>query len=110
MGLHCIDSIRRDAVLNGMTFETQLLSGSLCRVSVNHENGTIQYTVDLSGDLVKSITFLDASGDTCGHIALEYSEAIPEGYKTFRMSDLGNSAPVTKVKKHWLAELVSGNL
>ena len=110
MGLHCIDSIRRDAVLNGMTFETQLLSGSLCRVSVNHENGTIQYSVDLSGDLVKSIAFLDASGDTCGHVALEYSEAIPEGYKTFRISDLGNSAPVTKVKKHWLAELVSGNL
>jgi RNA polymerase sigma-70 factor (ECF subfamily) len=110
MGLHCIDSIRRDAVLNGMTFDTQLLSGSLCKVSVICENGIIEYTVDLHKDLIRSITFLDASGETCGHIAIEYTEDTPEGYKGFRTSSLEISVPVTKAKKYWLAELVCGNL
>ena len=110
MGLHCIDSIRRDAVLNGMTFDTQLLSGSLCKVSVIHENGIIEYTVDLHEDLIDSITFLDASGDTCGHISLEYSESINSGHRNLGISSPERSAPVAKAKKHWLAELVSGNL
>lgn len=112
LGLHCIDTVRRDAALNGIAFRTELLSGkTLCKVSLLHSKGTIEYTIDLYTDLIKEISFIDESGSLCGEILFEYTKTIPAGYENFRMPALRKySSSTTQKPIHWLGELVSGNL
>jgi len=112
MGLHCIDTVRRDAALNKITFKTQKLSDkALCKVSLLHPKGTIEYTIDLYKDLIEKISFLDERGSACGEIIFEYTEAAPSGNELFKKPVLKQySGTIKRERIHWLAELVSGKL
>ena len=112
MGLHCIDTVRRDAALSKIAFKTEMLSNeSLCKVSLLHPKGTIEYTIDLYKDLIKKISFLDESGSPCGDIIFEYLEMAPTNHELFKKPVLNKySRSMKRERIHWLAELVSGNL
>ena len=112
MGLHCIDTVRRDAALSKIAFKTEMLSNeSLCKVSLLHPKGTIEYTVDLNKDLIEKITFLDESASPCGDIVFEYSEMASSSHELFKKPVLKKySGSIKRERIHWLAELVSGNL
>ena len=112
MGLHCIDTVRRDAALSRIAFKTELLSDeALCKVSLLHPKGTIEYTIDLYKDLIEKISFLDESGSPCGDIIFQYSVTAPANLELFKKPVLKKySSSIKRERIHWLAELVSGNL
>jgi len=112
MGLHCIDTIRRDAALNRIAFKTELFSDkALCKVSLLHSKGTIEYTIDLYKDLIEKISFLDESGSPCGDIIFQYSVTAPTNLELFKKPVLKKySGSIKRGRIHWLAELVAGNL
>jgi hypothetical protein len=112
MGLHCIDMVRRDAALSKIAFKTELLSDeALCKVSLLHPKGTIEYTIDLYKDLIEKISFLDESASPCGDIIFQYSVTAPANLELFKKPVLIKySSSMKRERIHWLAELVSGNL
>jgi len=112
MGLHCIDTVRRDAAMSKIGFGTEMLSDeALCKVSLRHQKGSIEYTIDLYKDLIEKISFLDESGRPCGDIILQYSLTAPATLELFKKPVLKKySVSVKRERIHWLAELVSGNL
>jgi RNA polymerase sigma-70 factor (ECF subfamily) len=112
MGLHCIDTVRRDAALSKIAFKTELLSDeALCKVSLLHPKGTIEYTIDLYKDLIEKISFLDESGSPCGDIIFQYSVTAPTNLELFKQPVLKKySGSIKRERIHWLAELVAGNL
>jgi RNA polymerase sigma-70 factor (ECF subfamily) len=111
-GLHCIDTVRRDAALSKIAFKTELLSDeALCKVSLLHPKGTIEYTIDLYKDLIEKISFLDESGSLCGDIIFQYSVTVPTNLELFKKPVLKKySGSIKRRRIHWLAELVAGNL
>jgi RNA polymerase sigma-70 factor (ECF subfamily) len=113
MGLHCIDTVRRDAALSRIAFETELLADdeTRCKVSLHHAKGTVEYTIALHNDLIEKISFLDESGDPCGEMLFEYAGTIPFGYDHLRQTAFPDySGSMKNERIHWLAELASGNL
>ncbi|NIP24927.1 MAG: sigma-70 family RNA polymerase sigma factor [Phycisphaerae bacterium] len=112
MGLHCIDTVRRDAALSKIPFKTEMLADeALCKVSLLHPKGTIEYTIDLYKDLIEKISFLDESGNPCGDIILNYSVTAPTNLELFKKPALKKySGSIKRERIHWLAELVAGNL
>ncbi len=112
MGLHCIDTIRRDAALSKIPFKTEMLADkALCKVSLLHPKGTIEYTINLYKDLIEKISFLDESGNPCGDIILNYSVTVPTNLELFKKPVLEKySGSIKRERIHWLAELVAGNL
>lgn len=112
IGLHCIDTVRRDAALSKIAFKTEMLSDeALCKVSLLHPKGTIEYTIDLYKDLIEKISFLDKSGSPCGDIIFQYSVTAPTNLELFKKPALKKySSSIKRERIHWLAELVAGNL
>jgi len=112
MGLHCIDTVRRDAALSKIPFKTEMLADkALCKVSLLHPKGTIEYTINLYKDLIEEISFLDGSGSPCGDIILKYSVTAPTNLELFKKPVLEKySGSIKSERIHWLAELVAGNL
>ncbi|NIP22293.1 MAG: sigma-70 family RNA polymerase sigma factor [Phycisphaerae bacterium] len=74
MGLHTIDTVRRDAAEKQISFETRYdKSSGKAQVVLKPKNGQIVYTIDMEKDVVESITF---SGDTGGQIKFDYLQDI----------------------------------
>jgi len=112
MGFHCIDSVRRDAALCNIPFQTELLAGAdKARVSLKLAESTIEYTLDMNQDWIEKIAFLDTSGNPCGEILFAYSEKIPAGHAVISFpiasQDLESSS---RQHINWIAELASGEL
>jgi RNA polymerase sigma factor (sigma-70 family) len=63
MGLHTIDTIRRDAAEQQLQFETKYTPNSpRAEVIVTHGQDRIAYTVDMKKDVVDKITLLTSNG------------------------------------------------
>ena len=109
MGLHCIDTVRRDAAINGIPFKTELLSDKTkCKVSLFHNSNIIEYVIDMDMDLIDKISFRDESGNSNGHIVFEYFMTRPANYNGFKVPG-GQKNTGSKITKpnHWLADLAS---
>jgi hypothetical protein len=71
MGLHSIDSVRRDAAAVAIPFQTLLLSDAdKSKVTLLLKEGKIEYLLNMEQDWIEKIAFLDASGNACGEILL----------------------------------------
>ncbi len=88
MGLHTIDTIRRDAAGRRLRFETKINSKSdKSKVTVITEKGKIIYTIDMQRDVIDKVTFdLD---EAQGQLRFSYLSDIAQG-------DYGSSV----IKKH----------
>ena len=74
IGLHTIDTIRRDAAQKHIWFETRYnKSSGKAEVVLKPEDGKIVYTVDMEKDVIESITF---SSDTGGQLQFDYLQEI----------------------------------
>ncbi len=74
MGLHTIDTVRRDAAQKRIWFETRYnKSSGKVLVALKTKDGRIVYTIDMEKDVVESITF---SGDTGGQLQFDYFQDI----------------------------------
>ncbi|MBN2465878.1 RNA polymerase sigma factor [candidate division WOR-3 bacterium] len=76
MGLHTIDTVRRDAAEQRASFETRLLeNGRDVEVTVALDAISAVYTIDLEADLVKAVEFIKA-GASVGHLEFEYLQDV----------------------------------
>ncbi len=74
MGLHTIDTVRRDAAQKRIWFETKYnKSNGKAQVVLKLKNGNIVYTIDMEKDVIESIAF---SGDRGGRLQFDYIQDI----------------------------------
>ncbi len=72
MGLHTVDTVRRDAAEQKASFETRRMeNGRDVEVTVVCDEVELVYTIDLETDIVKAIQLLRA-GAPVGHLEFEY--------------------------------------
>lgn len=116
MGLHAIDTIRRDAAEKKILFDTEYFAETnKANILLTSEEKQILYTIDMEKDLVERIEFSvsDPQGrDAKGEFIFTYLEDIDDVGQDF-------AEPRTKTAKPsqqngmgimWLIKLVAGNL
>ncbi len=107
MGLHTIDTVRRDAAEKQIRFETRYdKNAGKAQVILKPEDGQILYTIDMEKDFVDSITF---SGDTGGQIKFDYLQDIDRAGSEF--AEPRREARLIEKSKgiSWLLELMRNN-
>jgi len=110
MGLHALDTVRRDAAEQRASFETQVMdNGRDVQVTVIGDGTTLVYTIDLEADLVRKIEFLQG-GRSVGDLEFEYLQEANENDREFRAPagtnerfDLRQSQGIL-----WLAQVAEG--
>ena len=112
MGLHAIDTVRRDAAEQRARFETQLLAGGReAQVTVTSDKTSLLYTIDIEADLVRRIDFT-VNNAPAGSLEFEY---LPDA--NVRSSEF--TAPATRNERVtlqkdagilWLVRLANGAL
>jgi len=77
MGLHTIDTVRRDAAKEQIWFDTKLLpGGAYAVVTLDHPKGKIEYTIDMEADLVEKMVFLTLDLKKQGELRFSYLQDI----------------------------------
>lgn len=82
MGLHTLDTVRRDAARYGIAFETEYrYPDRYARVSLLGPAGRITYAIDMEKDLVDQVTFYAGAdpGDPIGSLKFTYEPDFPAG-------------------------------
>jgi len=112
MGLHTIDSVRRDAAEQRARFETQLLAGGRqARVTVVSGNTKLTYLIDIEADLVRQIGF-SVAGSQVGALEFEYLQDVNTRQGEFTAPSFRGD----RATQHegagllWLVRLANGNL
>jgi len=110
MGLHTIDTVRRDAARMHILFETKYNKRSgRAEVILKPEEGQIVYTVNMEKDVIERITFSTSDGRE-GELVLSYLQEI---------GDIGNEfaepGRQTSIRERgegilWLVHLMEGEL
>jgi RNA polymerase sigma-70 factor (ECF subfamily) len=110
MGLHALDTVRRDAAEQRMLFETKVMdNGRDVQVTVSAEGTTLVYTIDLEADLVREIAFLQG-GRSVGSLVFEYLQEVDESDRDFR-APAGTDGRVSLRQSQgilWLVQLTEG--
>jgi len=76
MGLHTIDTVRRDAAEQRVSFETKKISGgSKVEVVLTREQVKLVYTIDMETDVIEKITFSTGNGGE-GELRFSYLQNI----------------------------------
>ena len=90
MGIHTIDTIRRDAAEKEMWFETKNISGaSKAEVVLTGEQARLVYTIDMETDVIEKITFSTGSGDE-GELRFSYLQNIDNPGSEFTRPGAGS--------------------
>jgi RNA polymerase sigma-70 factor (ECF subfamily) len=112
MGLHTIDTVRRDAAEQRIVFDTKHTSGSqFVTVGLSQGNIKIEYNIDLDKDVIDEITFSNEQGNI-GNLKFEYLESIEDVGNEFvaprrpgrQIIARNSSGPL------WLVQLLEGSL
>ena len=100
MGLHSIDTIRRDAAQEKLQFDTTLLRGNeKAEVILTDEQIRLVYIIDLENDVVEKISFSTDDGD--GELNFSYLQDI---------DDIGNEFTQPKNVRYRGAQENSGGI
>lgn len=105
MGLHTVDTVRRDAAGQGIWFETGVLpDGSKAEVILTYNKNKLVYTIDMQADLIEKITYLSENGKLIGQLDFTYLQEV---------ENVGNEFTSPRKKGHekprgilWLFELI----
>ena len=90
MGIHTIDTIRRDAAEKRVSFETKKISGSnKVEVALTGEQVKLVYTIDMETDVIEKITFSSDSGDQ-GELQFSYLQNIDNPGSEFTRPGAGS--------------------
>lgn len=82
MGLHTVDTVRRDAAKDKVWFESKLLPGtSKGQVVLSSDENKLIYTIDMEMDVVEKITF--TSGQRQGVVEFTYLQEIGQVSREF---------------------------
>jgi RNA polymerase sigma-70 factor (ECF subfamily) len=90
MGLHTIDTVRRDAAEKRVSFETKMTSGgSKAEVVLTNKQARLVYTIDMETDVIEKITFSTGSGDE-GELRFSYLQNIDNTGSEFTRPRFGS--------------------
>lgn len=109
MGLHTIDTVRRDAAEKQVSFETKKIpSDSKVEIILTHEQVNLIYSIDMETDVIEKITFSADSGDE-GEMRFSYLQDIDNIGSEFTRPGIGNyrrpqQSPPGML---WLAKLIN---
>ncbi|MCP4260764.1 MAG: RNA polymerase sigma factor [Planctomycetes bacterium] len=113
LGLHTIDTVRRDAAAERVQFETKHTPGSpIAQVELNCEDLRIIYNIDLETDIINEITFSTDQGDK-GNLKFTYIQEINEVIQgEFVSPKRSRSRGASKSGSGllWFVQLVEGSL
>ncbi|MBN1764693.1 MAG: sigma-70 family RNA polymerase sigma factor [Sedimentisphaerales bacterium] len=98
MGLHTIDSIRREAARQEMGFITQQKNHTKAIVEIDYSRGKLIYSIDLDKDLIDTITL---TGEVEGEIELKFLDDCDRLGSEFRESQIDRYAE-KKDSEGWL--------
>ena len=113
LGLHTIDTVRRDAAAERVRFQTKHTPGSpQAQVELFYEGLKIIYDIDLETDIIDEITLSTEQGDK-GNLKFSYIQAINEVIQGEFVSP-GGSRSRGALKSGsgllWLVKLMEGSL
>ena len=90
MGLHTIDTVRRDAAEQEVWFETKNISGSnKAEVVLTGGQVKLVYTIDMETDVIEKITFSTGSGNK-GELKFSYLQNIDNPGSEFTRPGAGS--------------------
>ncbi len=108
MGLHTLDTVRRDAARYGIRFETEYRPGDLhARVKLFASDITIVYMINMEKDLVEEISFRDGtdSNHKLGCLEFTYLEDLPVNTTDFVKPNSGRPSSNGRPDRFWLLSL-----
>ena len=112
MGLHTIDTVRRDAAKKQVWFETKLLPGNdKVEVILTCEQTKLVYSIDLEKDIIDKIDFLSDSGQFLGEMKFSYLQDVDNVGNEFaqpRRQDYRDSQE--GIGMLWFVRLAKGEL
>jgi len=107
MGLHTIDTVRRDAAKERIWFATKYNKRSgKAEVVLKPEDGQIVYAIDMEKDVIESITF---SGETEGQLQFDYLQEIDDVGSEFAEPSRETQNLERSEGILWLLELINDN-
>lgn len=115
MGLHTIDTIRRDAAEKSIWFESRYSLGKeKTKVTLSRKHIKLIYVIDMKNDIVEKITFVRSDTDAATEDALQISylrdiDQTPDEFTTPRIRR-GSRLPDTTPGIQWLFQLADGTL
>ncbi len=110
MGLHTIDTVRRDAAEKQVWFETRgLPGGDKAEVVLTQEQRRLVYTIDMETDVVEKITFTGTNGGE-GELRFSYLQDIESPGNEFVSPRIGSYRKLQQNPPGilWLATLANG--
>lgn len=97
MGLHTIDTVRRDAAEQQVQFETQALpDGERVKVTLDCGPVKLVYTINMETDVIDKISFIGADGASKGEMCFDYLqevEGVGSEFKAPKISRRGTRQP-----------------
>ncbi|MBN2138359.1 MAG: sigma-70 family RNA polymerase sigma factor [Sedimentisphaerales bacterium] len=75
LGLHTIDTVRRDAARYRIPFETELIDNNRAKVTLTAGKIQLLCSIDLEADLLDEIEFFE-NGASCGLLTFEYLQDV----------------------------------
>jgi len=110
MGLHTIDTVRRDAARQHVWFETKRLpSGNEVEVVLTHGQTKLVYTIDMKTDVIEKIALFAENGCK-GELMLSYLQDIDHVGGEFAQPEAIGSGGTRQDSSGmlWLVKLVDG--
>ncbi len=112
MGLHAIDTVRRDAAKQRAPFETRLMAeGRQAEVAVTSDKTKLIYTIDIEADLVRRIDFT-VDGIPTGVLEFEYLSDVSANSSEFAAPSARSEGVSLRQDSGilWLVQLANGTL
>jgi hypothetical protein len=113
MGLHAIDTVRRDAAAQRIPFTTKYNPGDkYAQVELNNDGVNFTYNIDLETDVIDEITFSDDKGNK-GNMKFTYLQSIDEeNNKDFELPRRPRRQTTSRDSNGflWLTHLLEGEL
>ena len=111
-GLHTIDTIRRDAALKRLWFETTVLPETAkANVILSCDGVKLDYTIDMTRDVIEQIAFVSDAGESVGQLRFSYVQDI-DSMSGIRPPERVRIDPVEVETDGilWLVKLAAGQL
>jgi hypothetical protein len=112
MGIHTIDTVRRDAAEQSIMFETEHEQGSeYAEVELVRDDIRIVYKIDLYRDVIDQITFFTDQGGR-GNLKFSYLQSIDEVGEEFEAPRKPRRKTSSKDSSNllWLVQLLEDSL
>jgi len=109
MGLHTIDTVRRDAAEKQVRFETRNLpGGDKAEVVLTQEQTRLVYTIDMETDVIEKITFSASNGGE-GELEFSYLQNIDNPGNEFASPRVGSYQKLQQNPPGmlWLVKLIN---